>query len=161
MKLELILCIFLLGTATAFSQEKYKIIIDGKEVWVNVANNQQTESIATPDYNNYSNTNISKHTVKAGETLYSISRLYNISVNALCTINNIAKDEILSIGEILNITNFANPSTNTSNASYHIVKKGDTLYSLARRYGISIATLQQLNDLDSNLIFINQRLKLN
>lgn len=41
----------------------------------------------------------------------------------------------------------------------HNVKKGETLYSLARQYGITVAELKKLNDLKDNLIKINQELR--
>ena len=48
-----------------------------------------------------------------------------------------------------------------STAKVHIIKKGDTLYSLARRYNTSVEKLKRLNNLRSNNISIGQRLKVN
>lgn len=54
------------------------------------------------------------------------------------------------------------PSKKPTNSSsrVHIVKKGDTLYSLARRYGMTVDALKRLNHLRSNALSIGQQLKL-
>lgn len=44
-------------------------------------------------------------------------------------------------------------------ASVHTVQKGDTLYAISRKYGISVEELRQLNDLGGNIISIGQRLR--
>lgn len=161
MKLNLILFIALFGTLTIFSQEKYKIIVDGKEVFVRTTDNDNpvNVTIAMQD-KNISNANIKAHTVKPGENLFSISRAYNLTVAELCKLNGIDKSYNISIGEELKVANFTKMRTNTNNASYHIVTKGDTLYSLAKRYGTTVEVLKKINYLASNEILINQKLKL-
>lgn len=160
MKLKLALFVLLFGTLIAHSQEQYKIIVDGKEVMVNASDNIN-QIIAKADLNNNPDVNMHVHTVKYGETLFSISRLYNLTVNELCRLNRIDRLQVIQIGKELKVTNFTKTKTNVNNASYHIVTKGDTLYAIARRYGITVNTLKQLNDLDSNEILINQKLRLN
>lgn len=51
-------------------------------------------------------------------------------------------------------------SAHSSSSDYHIVVRGDTLYSLARRYGTTVSRLMKLNGLDSSKIIIGQRLRL-
>ena len=52
------------------------------------------------------------------------------------------------------------PSTNTITDNYYIVKKGDTLWDLAKKYNTSVSTLKSLNNLSTNVLKIGQKLKL-
>ena len=101
------------------------------------------------------------HEVQKGETLYSISRKYGISVGELCSENNISTSAVIKTGQKLKI-----PTQNSSEAKNtqkiektdtYIVKKGDTLYGIAKRFGISVETLTILNKMSgSNTIKVGQ-----
>ena len=87
------------------------------------------------------------YTVQRGDTLYSISRRYNIPVAELIRINNLTSN-ILSIGQKLYFTE--------NNKNIYIVQKGDTLYSISRKFNISVNELKQLNNLTNNEIYPGQ-----
>lgn len=89
--------------------------------------------------------------VKEGDTLYSIANKYNISVNELKAINGLDSD-ILSIGQILNV-----PS-GLSLVNTYIVTKGDTLYSVAKKFDTTIDEIKKLNNLSNNMLGIGQKL---
>ena len=89
--------------------------------------------------------------VKAGDTLYSIANKYGISLNELKAINKLDND-ILSIGQLLNV-----PS-GLSDVSTYIVSAGDTLYSIAKKFGIDISKLKDVNNLTNNMLSIGQKL---
>lgn len=89
--------------------------------------------------------------VKEGDTLYSIANKYNISVNELKAINELDSD-ILSIGQILNV-----PS-GLSLVNTYIVTKGDTLYSVAKKFDTTIDEIKKLNNLDNNMLSVGQKL---
>ena len=75
---------------------------------------------------------------------------------------NIATGKIVT--EVpLEVSNRAsNNSTNTSNLETHIVTRGETLYAISRKYGISITKLKELNaDIDFNDIKVNQKININ
>lgn len=95
-----------------------------------------------------------EYVVKKGDTLYSIARKYNISVDNLKSINNITTDS-LAIGQIIKL-----PSTSSTASDTYIVKKGDSLYSIARTYNTSVDKLKEINNLTSNALAIGQVLKL-
>lgn len=57
------------------------------------------------------------------------------------------------------IASVAEPKQVIEEPTTHHVRKGDTLYSLARQYGITVTELKKLNDLKDNLIKINQKLR--
>ena len=101
---------------------------------------------------NKSASTMDTYTVKAGDTLYSIASKYGLSVEELKRLNNLTSD-ILSIGEVLNVTNSYVPSTPSNS---YVVKKGDSLYSIARRYNISVDDLKAANNKTSNLLSIDE-----
>lgn len=156
---KLLFFTFLLTATSVFSQNGYTIIVDGKEVHVKDDGTikKTVVNIATPSVHAKSGV----HIVKAGENLFSISRLYGLTVDELCTMNGINKKSPLSIDQSLKIVEFSKGISNFTSASLHIVKKGDTLYNIAKRYGISINRLKELNNLTDNIISINQRLRVN
>ena len=93
------------------------------------------------------------HTLQGGETLYSLSRKYGVSVDSIMSANGISSPENLSIGSRLVI-----PGTNSekepdnSSVSRYIVQKGDTFYRIARNHGLSVQELMRLNDFSGNRI---------
>lgn len=86
------------------------------------------------------------HEVADGDTLYSIARRYDTTVELLLEVNDIAAPEVLLPGTILMIPD------------RYIVRAGDTLYSIARRFGTDVALLREINDLRSDSIRIGQTL---
>lgn len=94
-----------------------------------------------------------EHTVSKGETLYSISRSYGLTVDELCKINNIKQTEVLKIGQVLKVS-FASETAETDT---YVVQAGDTMYSIARRLSVSVETLNILNQLsNASLIKVGQ-----
>ena len=86
-----------------------------------------------------------QHVVAKGETLYSISRKYGVTVNELCNKNNITQSQVLKAGQKLVI-----PSMELSHTETYIVAKGDTFYGVARRHNITVEELLKLNGLKSS-----------
>lgn len=89
------------------------------------------------------------YTVKNGDTLYSISRIFKTTVDSIKNVNNL-KNNILSIGQKLII-----PSTKSTN---YTVKKGDTLYSIAKKNNVDIKDIMNLNNLRTTMLSIGQTL---
>ena len=98
----------------------------------------------------YSNT----YTVKTGDTLYSIAKKYDITVDELKTINNLTSNT-LSLGQVLKI-----PGTSITQPNTHTVSKGESLYSIANKYGTTVSELKSLNNLTTNNLSIGQMLLL-
>lgn len=93
------------------------------------------------------------YTVKAGDTLWSIAKKYNTTVEELMKLNNLTNDLIM-IGKVLTIPA---PSMSTFTNTY-TVKAGDTLWNIAKRYNTTVEKLMDLNNLTSDLIMIGQQL---
>lgn len=110
------------------------------------------------------------HVVAAKETLYSISRAYNISVDELKQWNNIT-DNSLSLGQELVIKKRNTITTTTVIAEtpevqnnnvpkgYHQVEAKETLFSIASKYSISVQQLRTWNALEGNELKIGQQLR--
>ncbi|WP_341224334.1 LysM peptidoglycan-binding domain-containing protein [uncultured Arcticibacterium sp.] len=101
------------------------------------------------------------HNVEKGETLYSLSKMYNTTVGNIQNWNDIRGTNI-SIGEKLIVSqNGINVSNYVSeNPSTHTVSKGETLYSISKRYNISLSNLKSINNINSNIIEIGQVLRI-
>lgn len=85
------------------------------------------------------------HIVAEGDTLYSISRNYGVTLDDLCNANGISKSKpVIVVGQKLTIPNQIQAT------DVHIVKKGETFYGIARNNGITVDELLALNKLDSS-----------
>lgn len=91
------------------------------------------------------------YTVKRGDTLYGISKQFDVPVETIKKVNNLTINTI-TVGQVLSIP------TNTTTAIY-TVKAGDTLYKIANQYNTTVQELIELNNLSSNILNIGQQLK--
>jgi len=103
-------------------------------------------------------TTLNTYTVKSGDTLYKIANKYNTSVDELKKLNNLTNNT-LSIGQTLKIRDNNNDLI-TEDTDYYIVKKGDTLYSIANKYNVSVNDIKSLNNLTSNSLQIGDKIKI-
>lgn len=100
-----------------------------------------------------------EHTVEKGQTLYFLSKKYDVSIQDLMRFNpQIEKDMIVKEGMVLNIFSKPTPDLNVKNYKYHTVVKGQTLYSLSKLYNISVDDLIYLNQLENPSIGIGDEL---
>lgn len=117
------------------------------------------EDMYVPQFMNY--------TVKKGDTLYSIAKKYNLSVDTLIS-DNALKTNTLSIGKNLKIRTdnvevieeCFGEAYIPKNSKTYIVKKGDSLYSIAKAYNTTVEGLKKKNNLTTNNLSIGQVLKI-
>ena len=122
------------------------------------------EEIKVPNFINY--------IVKRGDTLYSIAKEYNISVKQLINDNSLENQE-LKIGQNIKIRiddnttieecfgeDYIQPATNNSNTLNYTIKKGDSLYKIAKEYNSTVAELSLLNGLKNTNLNIGQIIKI-
>ena len=92
--------------------------------------------------------------VKKGDTLYSIAKTYNTTVDNIKKLNNLTSNT-LSIGQKIKLNDqIDNPKEDNT----YIVKSGDTLYSIAKKFNIKVDNLKEANNLTSNMLSLNQQL---
>lgn len=114
------------------------------------------------------------HVVKKGESLGSIAKKYHVSVANIKKWNKIKNNTIVpgqrlaiyrsggtSSGSTSASTKSTTKSQNTAATKTHVVKKGETLSSIANKYGCSVADLKKWNGLKSNTVKVGQKLKIN
>jgi LysM repeat protein len=104
------------------------------------------------------------HIVAQKETMFSISKAYNVSIDEIKQWNNL-QDNDLSIGQEIVIkkrnTQTAAPSTNTPAASQkgvHIVDTKETMYSIARLYNVTVDQIREWNGIQGNDLKVGQSL---
>ena len=105
-----------------------------------------------------------KHTVEKGDTLYSISKKYSITLDQLRKANNLTDTDVIKVGQKLTIPGKDDNSSTSkikTEVTEYVVQKGDTLYGIAKKQGIKVADLMELNGLDNNsVIKVGQKLKI-
>lgn len=93
--------------------------------------------------------------VKAGDTLYSIARKFNTTVNELVNLNNL-NSTILSIGQEVKLPS----KEEQTDYDTYIVMNGDSLYSIANKYNISVSDLIDFNALPSTILTVGEVIRI-
>ena len=104
------------------------------------------------------------YTVQRGNTLSQIAREYNVSVEHIVELNDIENPNLIYPGQKLRITESdvteLSPVDNSIDV-YYVVKSGDTLNGIAKRFGITLNDILQYNDIQNpNLIYPGQTIKI-
>ncbi len=121
------------------------------------------QTLIVPDYYTAEDTNIT-YIVKRGDTLYSISRIYGVPVETIRRFNNLTSD-VLSVGQEIMIPSsetIVTPSEDEiiNEPNTYIVKLGDTLFSISRKYGIPVNDIKIQNNLTSDILSVGQVLQI-
>ncbi len=151
---------------TLFSiAQQYDIEVEQIREWNNLRGNElsvgQTLLVSTP-----SSDSAITHTVQRQETLFSISKQYNVSIAEIKSWNNLSNNN-LQVGQELTI--YPSESNNQEQQSlvvkkeaqrnsYYTVKSGDSLYKIAKQHDMTVEGLKSLNNLTSNTIRVGQQL---
>lgn len=106
---------------------------------------ENSDNSSSVDNNKY-------YIVKKGDSLYSIARRNNMTVDELKSLNNLTSN-ILSIGQKLIISSGSNVPNNV-----YVVKKGDTLWSIANNFNVSVNDLKNANNKSNNSLSIGEKL---
>jgi LysM repeat protein len=127
---------------------------------------------------------LGQHRVLPGETLYCIGRGYGVAPWAIAQANNLAVLARLTVGQVLAIPavawsrvppgpacapqfevsdllpalTAALPTAVVAGSSFHIVQRGDSLWRIGNLYGVTVAALKAANQLQSDIIYVDQRL---
>ena len=96
---------------------------------------------------------VDSYVVQKGDTLYSISNTFGVSVNDIKNENNLMSD-VLTIGQVLTIPK----KSGNNSSSLYVVKKGDSLWSIANKFNSSINSIRMINNLKSDILTIGQTL---
>jgi murein DD-endopeptidase MepM/ murein hydrolase activator NlpD len=100
------------------------------------------------------------HKVKSGESLEKIAKNYGVSVQELLKANKNIKANKLKVGESLCIPQRKLAKTKTQDYAIYKVKKGDTLQSIAEKFGVDVQELKSFNNLKSEKVKEGQEIKI-
>jgi lysozyme len=105
------------------------------------------------------------YTVQLGDTLGSIAKQFGVTANSIIQANSLANPDVLMVGQELKIPSQQAASSESGSGQTaedtYVVSQGDTLGSIAKRYGVSVVELQELNEIaDPNQIFVGQELRI-
>ena len=137
----------------------YGLTVDKLKSLNNLTNNNLTigDSLIVKDSsgnndNSSSADNNKYYIVKKGDSLYSIAKSNNMTVDELKSLNNLTSN-ILSIGQRLIISSGSNVPNNV-----YVVRKGDTLWSIANNFNVSVNDLKSANNKSNNSLSIGEQL---
>ena len=99
------------------------------------------------------------YTVKSGDSLWSIARKYNTTVSEIQKLNQLSST-LLPVGQVLKLPGSTSSSESGVTSNTYTVKSGDSLWSIANRFGVTVKELMDYNNLNSNLLSIGQVLKI-
>lgn len=108
------------------------------------------------------------HKVVSNDTVWGLSQKYGVSIKSIEQLNHInTGSHLINVGQNVQIPNKGNEvktpvkqSTPQTNSTY-TVKSGDSLYTIAQSYGVSVAALRQANSLTGSALQIGQKLVIN
>lgn len=158
----------------AWNQLKTDLIYPGQKLYLQGKESQPTDSSQNTDTPSVPSQSTStsespdsvqteaqtEYIVAKGDTLYRIAHQYDVTVSQLKEWNGLESD-LIAIGQKLAVqstSRSAEEKEETSDAFY-VIQKDDTLYSIAKRYDISLKDLMEKNSLNSSLIYVGQQLK--
>lgn len=106
------------------------------------------------------------HTVQKGQSLYAISRLYQVPVKELMRLNRLNESSVIQPGQKLIIALSQQvkkiPNSNVQSVNLtHTVVKGENLYRIAKKYQVNIEEIKRWNGLNSEQVTAGQKLKIN
>lgn len=118
----------------------------------------------------YAKTDFIRHRVKSGETLSSIARRYHVSSSQIKAYNRLRGKRLVR-GRVIRIPvskskyyaqedNYKQRGEEKKIVSRYRVKRGDTLFSIARRFDVSVEQVKRLNKLKSNSVLTGQVLRI-
>lgn len=137
----------LLAAAVLFSAGCSGVLLNGRPSSIRAANSR----LDSREKYRIQSISPSFVTVKKGDTVYSLSRRYNVPTRALIEANRLRPPFLLNKGQRLKLPP----------ASIHTVQKGDTIYSISRRYNVDMSLLARQNGLKAPYdIYPGQFLKL-
>jgi len=98
-----------------------------------------------------------EHVVRWGETVYMIASSYGVSVQDIVAANNLTNPDLIRAGDVLIIPGGTAPSP--QQPGVHIVRRGETLHSIAQMYGTTVNAIAMANGIvNPNYIYVGQSL---
>lgn len=106
----------------------------------------------------------STYVVQSGDSLWKISQTYGVSIDSIRQLNGLSSDN-LKIGQTLKLTGTSSAPTSPvvtpapANTTVYVVASGDSLWTIANKFGTTVENLKQLNGLSNDFLQVGQTLK--
>lgn len=154
--------------------ERYKVSTNDIRRWNNISGNKIIAGKTIKIYSDagindvISNSNnkptkesgsIKYYTIRKGDTIGKIAQEHRVSVSDLRSWNNISGNKIIA-GKSLKIYTNSGSGVNNNKTSVHTVKRGESLYSIAKKYGTTVTKLRKLNGISGSKIKVGQKIKI-
>lgn len=140
-------------------------ILTGQNIRIYAEGSPNTNVVAEKN-NTVTKNNVYKYKVRKGDSLGEIADKFGVSENQIKKWNKLSGNKIVA-GKTLTIYNTVtttsygdNTTKNTSNVNYYKVKAGDTIGSIADKYGVKISDIQKWNNISGNKIVSGATLKI-
>lgn len=160
--------------------ERFGVSISLIKRWNNLSSNNiaagktlkiysSTNSSTLGDITTKNTSNANYHKVKSGETIGQIAEMYKVKISDIKSWNNLSSDKIIA-GSTLKVysdagvhdlpkTEIKKSANSNSVNEIHTVQKGESLYTISKKYNIPVAKLKQLNNMKDNKIIVGQKLR--
>jgi len=125
------------------------------------AKSKRLSSTAKVKNRNTKKVRYTKYRIKRGDTLAKIAKRYRISTREIKKLNPRLNSRNLKIGKIVKVPNTRvtkRKTKKTNKRLVHTVKSGDNLWTIARHYSVSVASISRWNRLASNALHLGQKL---
>ena len=142
---------------TNLSARKWKK--HGKLKYIDYSSTSSKPATTTTTTTSKTDTSTVTYTVKKGDTLAKIAKKYNTTYQKIAKDNNIANPNLINVGQKLVIKTTTKTTTKTETTVTYIVKKGDTLSKIAKKYGTTYQKIAKDNNIaNPNVIDVGQKL---
>jgi len=135
------------------TEQTNNVYLNKNELVIELPNDNLSEE---KDYSKYTQ---KIHVIKSGETFYSISKQYNISVPEILEWNNIDVNDKLAVGQKLVIYLTNKHTVNEIGFITHTVNPGETLFNISKKYNVEIQDLMKWNDKSTTNITVGEKIK--
>ncbi|MCA1031681.1 LysM peptidoglycan-binding domain-containing protein [Bacillus timonensis] len=98
------------------------------------------------------------YTVQPGDSLSVIAKKFNTTVDKIKSLNQLSSDTIF-VGQTLKVNGTTNLSSPTSTQQTYVVQPGDSLSVIAKKFGLTVTGLKNMNNLTTDTIYVGQSLK--
>ncbi len=168
------------GETLGLIAAKYGVSVNQLRDWNNISGNKimsgrnlriypdgTSNNVAVNETkNNVSKNNLYKYKVKKGDNLSEIAEKFGVTTQQVKKWNNISGNKIVA-GKTLKIYNSTtsssygdNTTKNSSNVNYYKIKSGDSIGSIAEKYGVKVSEIQKWNNISGNKILAGKTLKI-
>lgn len=141
--------------------DENSILQVGMELIIPLGKFQKIMAVEHPAVESEKREGMQTYKVCPGDTLWSISRRFGVSINSLLKANNLSNPDRLKVGQSLVIPPSQKVAISSRDYVFYEIQKGDTLWSLSRRFKVSMELLASVNNLtERSILRVGQKIRI-